>query len=316
MARPATKCLSLVKGRRMRVTRLDGCGRPVYGDDSQVVSKGFISVAFTANTTDTDEINVVNAAGERCIFEPAETSLTGYGLEIQFCNVDPDLFSIATGGPVVTNFLGEVIGFDVDTSTDLTASGFALELWAGAANSDACATEGAQGAFGYILVPFIRGGIVGDWTLENGAVTFTVTGANTRDGNAWGVGPYSDIMLDELGVEGPMVKPIGTTVAFRTIATDVAPPAPVCGARPLMDPDATELLTVTGAPTGLSVAFTVTPAAIDTPVWYDFGDGTWDYIAADADGATTHVYAAAGTYTVKATSNGVWKTTTVTVTGP
>jgi hypothetical protein len=44
------KCLSLVKGRRIRLTRLDACGRPVYGESSAVVSKGFISVAFTANT--------------------------------------------------------------------------------------------------------------------------------------------------------------------------------------------------------------------------------------------------------------------------
>jgi hypothetical protein len=58
MATHTTKCLSLVKGRRIRVTRLDNCGRPVYGDDSQVVSKGFISVGFTANTTESDEINV------------------------------------------------------------------------------------------------------------------------------------------------------------------------------------------------------------------------------------------------------------------
>ena len=57
-----TKCLSLVKGRRIRLTRLDGCGRPVYGDCSTAVSKGFISVAFTANTTESDEINVTNAA--------------------------------------------------------------------------------------------------------------------------------------------------------------------------------------------------------------------------------------------------------------
>src|SRR5690606_40864187 len=97
----ATKCLPLVKGRKIRVTRLDNCGRPVYGDDSQVVSKGFISVGYTANTTETDEINVTNAAGERCVYEASVTSLTGYGVEIQFCNVDPELLSLVTGQPVV-----------------------------------------------------------------------------------------------------------------------------------------------------------------------------------------------------------------------
>jgi hypothetical protein len=313
-----TKCLSLVKGRRIRLTRLDGCGRPVYGESSTVTSKGFISVQFTANTTDSDEISVTNAAGEICVYEPAETTLNGYGIEIQFCEVDPDLFALATGQPVVTDLDGNSVGFDIDTKTSLSAGGFALELWAGSANQDACSSEGSTGSFGYLLVPFLKGGIVGDFTVENGAVTFTLTGANTRDGNAWGVGPYDDIQTDPVThVPGPMLKPIGSTVALRTLLVDVAPPEAACGTRPLLDPDATALTAVSGATTSasLSVDFTVTPADIAEPVWYDFGDGTWDYIDALADGETTHVYLAGGTYTVKASTNGVWVTTTVTVPG-
>ena len=49
-------------------------------------------------------------------------------------------------------------------------------------------------------------------------------------------------------------------------------------------------------------------------VWYDFGDGTWDYVAAPGD--ASHTYASPGTYTVKASQNGVWVSTTVTVAGP
>jgi hypothetical protein len=308
-----TKCLSLVRGRRIRLTRLDACGRPIYGEDSSVVSKGFISVALTANTIESDEINVTNAAGERCVYEPAEPSLTGYGVEIQFCEVDPDLFSLVTGQPTVLDFDGNSIGFDVDTATSLSGSGFALELWAGSANSDACATEGAQGSFGYLLLPFIKGGIVGDFTVENANITFTITGGSTRDGNAWGVGPYSDIMLDDAvtPAPGPMATSISSTVALRTMLTDVAPPEAACGARPLLDPDAAELTSIAGVATGLSVDFDTTPAA-SSPVYWDFGDGTWDYVAAPGD--ATHVYAAAGTYTARASTNGVWRTTNVTVT--
>jgi hypothetical protein len=65
--------------------------------------------------------------------------------------------------------------------------------------------------------------------------------------------------------------------------------------------------------TGLSAEFTATPPATGS-VWYEFGDGTWDYVA--APGATTHEYAAAGTYTAKATQNGTWVTHSVVVTGP
>lgn len=310
----ATKCLSLVKGRKIRVTRLDNCGRPVYGDDSQVVSKGFISVGYTANTTETDEINVTNAAGERCVYEASVTSLTGYGVEIQFCNVDPELLSLVTGQPVVLGPDGNsVIGFDVDTKIELSNSNFALELWAGAPTGDACSTEGAEGSFGYLLLPYLSGGILGDFTVENAAVTFTVTGANTKEGNAWGVGPYSDIMLDGASptpAPGPMPSPVSTSTALRTLIVDLAPPDDACGARPLMDPSATPLSSISDSPTGLAVDFTTTPAS-DGPVWWDFGDGTWDYVAAPGD--ASHTYAAAGTYVVSATSNGVWVTDTITV---
>jgi hypothetical protein len=312
------KCLSLVKGRRIRLTRLDACGRPVYGESSSVVSKGFVSVAFSANTNDGNEINVTNAAGESCIYEPAVPTLTGYGLEIVFCDVDLDLFALVTGNPVVTNDDGDVIGFDIDVDTDLTGSGFALELWAGVNSGDACANDASQGSYGYILVPFAQGGIVGDFTVENDAVSFTLTGANTKKGNAWGVGPYSDIMIDSSDAPGPMVKAIGSSVALRLIETDVTPPVAACGTRPLLDPSVPNLTTATKTTTtgSLLVNFNVTPSSVATPVWWDFGDGEWDYTDPSANGAVAHTYAAAGTYTAKASSNGkVWRSVSVTVPG-
>jgi hypothetical protein len=307
-----TKCLSLVKGRRIRVTALDSCGRPIYGDCSQVTSKGFISVAFTANTTDSDEISVTNASGEVCVFEAAVTSLTGYGIEIQFCEVDPELFALVTGQPVVTAADGNtVIGFDVDTKIGLENSNFALELWAGSPTGDACADPNAQGNYGYLLLPFLKGGILGDFTVENGAVTFTLTGANTSEGNSWGVGPY-DVMLGTgvTPVPGPMVTPVSTSTALRTMIVDVAPPEAACGCRPVLDPSAAALTSISGVVTDDTVALTATPAATSS-VWYDFGDGTWDYVA--APGATSHTYATPGTYTVKASTNGTWVTTSVVI---
>ncbi len=304
MATHTTKCLSLVKGRRIRVTRLDGCGRPIYGDDSQVVSKGFISVAFTANTSQSDEINVTNASGEVCVFEAAVTSLTGYAVELAFCEVDPELFALVTGQPVVLGADGNtVVGFDVDTQISLENSNFSLELWAGSPTGDACTTVGATGSYGYLLLPFLQGGILGDFTVENGAVTFTLTGANTKEGNTWGVGPYDDIMLDAASAPGPMTSPVSSSVALRTMIVDLAPPEAACGARPLLDPSITPITAVAGVVTGLDVAFTTTPPSAG-PVHYDFGDGTWDYV--DAPGATSHAYAVAGTYTVKASNNGEW----------
>lgn len=317
MASHVTKCLSLVKGRRIRVTRLDSCGRPIYGDDSQVVSKGFISVAYTANTTESDEINVPNAAGEVCVYEPSVTSLVGYGIEIQFCNVDPELLALVTGQNVVLAADGTtVVGFDIDTKIGLENSNFALELWAGSPTGDACSTAGAQGSYGYILLPFVTGGILGDFTVENAAVTFTITGANTKEGNSWGVGPY-DVMLDNSPTPAPskMSTPVSTTAALRTMIVDLAPPADACGARPVLDPALANLTAITPVEgdTPMEADFTVTPVSTG-PVWYNFGDGSWDFVA--APGAASHLYETPGTYTVSASQNGTWVTQTVTVPFP
>lgn len=317
MAPRTATCIKLVKGRRIRLTALDFCGRPVYSDESTAVSKGFISVAYTANTTETEEVNQLNAAGESIIFEPAEASVSGYAVEITFGEVDPELFHLVTGQPVVTDAEGNVIGIDIDTRTPVGTS-FALELWAGTAGADACAPGTAQGSWGYFLVPFLKGGIVGDFTVENGAVTFTLTGASTREGNSWGVGPYRDIQIGVDTLPGPMLKPVSSSLALRTILVDVAPPAAVCGTRPLLLGTAPALTAIAAATTAGSgaVAFTTTPNDVTTPVWYDFGDGTWDYVEAEALGDANHVYEEAGTYTVMASSNGTWVETTVTVTFP
>lgn len=309
----ATRKISLMRGKRLRMTRLDGCGRPVFGEASTAVTKGFITVSFTANTSETDEILVTNAGGDRCVYEPAETSITGYGVEIEFCEVDPDLFSMVTGQDVVLDSFGNSSGFDIDTSVDLSGLGFALELWMGAGSADAasCSTEGGDGNFGYLLLPYLRGGIVGDFSVENGNITFTITGANTRDGNAWGVGPYSDIQMSG-SAPSAMLTPVKSTTALRLILTDVAPPEPMAGTRPLLDPSLAALTAVsaTGDGGSLEADFTVTPASTG-PVWYEFGDGEWDYVL--APGVGSHVYSEPGTYTVRATQNGSFVETTVTV---
>lgn len=305
-----------VRGRRIRVTRLDGCGRPLYGEDSQAVSKGFITASYTANTTETDEINQQNAGGESCIYEPAVSSLTGYTLEIVFCEVDPELFSLVTGQEVYLDANGDAIGFSVGTDVDLEAQGFAFELWAGAPAGDTCSDPNATGQYGYFLAPFLKGGRLGDLSIENGAVSFTITGATTRDGNQWGSGPYN-VMLDGDGDPSPLLTPLSSQKHLLMIWVGMAPPELFYGTRPVLDPDSTAVTALAAVEGGSpsEADFTFTGAAGDTPVWIDFGDGTWDYIEDGTDGAS-HTYAANGTYTARASSNGTWVTTTVTIPFP
>lgn len=314
MAHGVTKDLGLVSGVVMRVTRLDGCGRPQFGDGGSVTSDGMVSVAVTANTTDVDEVSVQNAAGVTKLYKGGRSNPSGFGLEITFVRVDPELLAILTGQDTVLDADGNVVGFTVDTSVDVSKSGFALEVWAGAPSNDACSDEEADGQFGYTLFPFVTGGTLGDFTIENDAVSFSVTGANTKDGNAWGKGPYNVQLNGNAGSKaaGPLLSAVTSTTALAQILVEVAPPAPVVGARPLLRTSDVAVTSITATVTGKDAALSVTPDPADgVGVWWDFGDGTWDYVTEDG-GDTTHTYET-GTYTVQASTNGTWKSTTVTV---
>ena len=240
----------LIRGRAMRATRLDGCGNPVLGPDSKVETKGFISVAATANTNAGTAIQIDNANGERMVDETPVPKFTSYTLEITFVNVDPALLSLLSGQPVVMNAAGTaIIGFDQDDEIDVEATAFALELWTGVGGA-ACDEEGDP-LYGYMLFPFVKGGTIGNVTVENGNITFPISGAQTKKGNQWGSGPY-DVQDDETGVAGPLVDPLPTTRHFRHITTSVPPPTGLGGGASALGVEAT------GATAGLPGAYTPT----------------------------------------------------------
>jgi len=295
-----------MRGRLARATRVDACGRVVYGEASQAVSKGLITVAWTMNSTESPAIEQENFNGDPCILEPAKTRFTSFSLVMTFCEVDPEFFSLVTGQRVILDAFGNAVGFAISTDVDLGDRGFALEVWTGAPrDTAACADPNAQGNFGYFLAPFLKGGVLGDYTIENGAITFTITGAVTQDGNAWGVGPYN-VTLDASGDLSPLLTPLEANDHKQLIWVSVAPPEPFYGTRPVLDPDSTALTAVAAAegasPTEAVFTFT---GGTGEPVWIDFGDGEWDYVPLASAGAT-HIYAKNGTYTPRASTNGTW----------
>lgn len=304
MVQRVTKTLTPVRGRRYRITRLDACGNPVYGENGQVVTKGVVSAAFTSNTSETDEIRTTNSGGETCVLEPSTVSLEGFTGEIQFCGLDPDMFEIMTGMPVEYDFLGRAVGIRVDVGVDMTAFSFGLEIWTGLASDDACGEIG-ETEYGYILLPFMKGGRLSDFTVENAAINFTIADATSRRGGSWGVGPYCVVPnLPEVGTDpipGPLLTPLTSTQVMLLRRTNVAPPAPFEGGRPLLDLAWTELSSLIATPDDLEVTVTVSPSLLaGEGVYYDFGDDTWDYIEGPGDGEVVHVYAEPGTYTITA----------------
>src|SRR3546814_19393235 len=104
---------------------------------------------------------------------------------MEFCGVDPDLLSVTTNAEPYADYDLENAGFTVAEGT--IDKRFSFELWTGLSGR-AC-EPGDEEASGYLLLPFVNAGVLGDIEVTGeDAVTFSMTGAFTKGGNAWGVG--------------------------------------------------------------------------------------------------------------------------------
>src|SRR5205085_2449421 len=136
---------------------------------------------------------------------------------IAFTRVDPDLVSLITGNQTVVDHAAAAVGFRLSGGIPILG-GWALEVWTDLAGQ---VCEGAK-AYGYTLLPFLRGGKVGDFSIEDGAASFSIT-STTREASAWGVGPY-DVVHTAAGatVPGPLLAEIGSKDHFHLQLTTVA----------------------------------------------------------------------------------------------
>jgi hypothetical protein len=243
-------CFSLVRGRAMRITRLDGCGSVDLGPDASIVSDGFVTVSLTAQTDEGETISVTNAAGKVCILDEPCPVFTGYEVGVEFCGVNPLLYELMTGMPSVLDADGNRVGIRMNSGVDACASGFALEVWSNVPAAVCDPTAGVS--YGYFLVPFIKGGVIGDFTIGNDAVNFSLSGAKTKDGNNWDVGPY-DVVRDDTGAAGPLLQAVDSRDHLWMQLTSVPSPDPSCEAIPLGE-------AATGATSGSPGTWTPAPA--------------------------------------------------------
>lgn len=184
------KTFPLVRGRVMRATRLDACGRIADRACSSITTEGVVSVALTANINEGEAIEVTNMSGRTCAKDTPDPTFDGYGVAITFCDVDPELYAMMTNQTVVYDVMGTAVGFRVNSKVKTGDANFALEVWTNVPGVG-CDDPNATGSYGYVLLPFIKGGVLGDFTIENAAVSFTLQNASTEDGTGWGTGPYN-----------------------------------------------------------------------------------------------------------------------------
>lgn len=217
----ATKILKSIKGKTVRITRLDECGVIVEGACTTLVSDCFVSVTLTGEYESGTEFVQKNAWGDLCINDKDPDVLKRVTASISFAEINPDALDIITGAnPVVDG--GNTIG--ATWGSTYNDASFALEVWTKRTGAD-CSTAAPE--WGYFLLPFIRNGKVdGDITIENGTLTLGVTG-DAFAATGWSTGPYAT---------NPFMVAFPDDEIFGMVVTDVQPPADTGGCVPYVAP--------------------------------------------------------------------------------
>ncbi|MDH6279534.1 hypothetical protein [Prescottella agglutinans] len=220
-----------IRSRVVRVTSLDACGAPRIGQKSTAVSEGHISIKLSPQYEDGEETNQKNAAGKLIVIDKALDQLKYFNFEIVFAQVNPDIFNQVTGQPIVLDHAGNAVGVRIGATVEANC---AVETWTDVPNT-ACGPDGKS--FGYALVPWIKGGRLGDFSFENALANFTLTG-RTESNSQWGTGPYKVVLNEPVApatepVAGKLLTAIAADQHFHMEPTTVAPPAVTVGAVPL-----------------------------------------------------------------------------------
>jgi hypothetical protein len=242
----ATHCYIPVLGKRLRITRLDVCGNPpaAASTNNAIVTDGFITVSMSAEVEDGAEIITKKADGSLCVNQKLASSFKRFTVQIDFCGVNPSLLEMVTNANIYNDFATDAAGFTVGEGQIIDR--FALELWTGV--TGAC-LPGAAFAGGYLLLPLVVGGVLGDVTVDGeNAVTFSVTGAYTQGGNFWGIGPYN-VVNNVAGSPSPLPTALDPFTHMLLIDTSLAPPASACSPV-LMPPYISSVTPATGLAAG------------------------------------------------------------------
>lgn len=212
-----------ILGKRIRVTKLGASGQiPASATaDSFLATDGFVRVNISAEVEDGTEIVTKKADGTYCVNEKQANSLKRLNLEIEFCGVNPALLGLVSNAEGYADYAGDIAGITIPEGA--INKKFALELWTGLDSSTVVAS-GDEGS-GYLLLPYVNAGTIGDLSADGeNALNVSMTGAYTKGGNSWGVGPY-DVVKDDLDAAAPLPTALDALDHLLLLQTMLAPPA-------------------------------------------------------------------------------------------
>ncbi|WP_375483321.1 hypothetical protein [uncultured Jatrophihabitans sp.] len=221
---PTAYRFQTVRGRTLRLTKLDQCGNPVGGAGASYVTQSFVTLKAAKNMDNGNEIKQNRADDTVDLFLKGQNSLLDFDMEIDFSANDTAALPLLSGDAAVLDWQNAVSGWEEQSGVP-SAAAFALELWTGVAGQ--CA--GTNQRYGYWLYPFITNAYVDVDDIDNGAKQFMIK-ANTQVGNAWGKGPYTVVAGDTSNTPSRLLQPMSASAHRHFEVTTIAPPAPTAAA--------------------------------------------------------------------------------------
>lgn len=92
-----------VTGVALRVTKLDAAGAPIVGASNSFVTNAFMSMSFTPEYTEGDEVEEKGADGSVCVYYKLPDVLKRVTFELAICNPDPELTEMLAGGTILNS---------------------------------------------------------------------------------------------------------------------------------------------------------------------------------------------------------------------
>src|SRR5690606_21866620 len=262
----------------IRLTLLDGCGRPKYGPCSSFVTDSFSQVEIASEIEEGEEFTAPKANGGSCVDTKQPDRVKWDTWTLDMCMIDPELWGTVNDQyRVLHDYLGGVGGW-AEGYNIASNNSVALEMWVNVAADaiDLCEDPDAvnvEGAWLYFLAPRVQNFRRGDTLTFAGEFNPIQLVGTTARGVRWGRGPY-DVILNGPDEPGPMSDPAAPADRLPALVTTVRPPEPQCGCMPLSNPNA-PAVNVTrdpADPTGRTVCAT---GGAETGTWVvDFGDGS------------------------------------------
>jgi hypothetical protein len=230
----------VVKGLKLRATKINNCGLPIEGEANRLVTDGFITVNMTAVMNDAEDLEQKNAEGKVCVSDRTPPTRKYYTPAIELCNVNTGLISMFNGWEQVLDYNDNPVGFHDQTDVE-DEFGVMIEVWTGGKGEDDCpppinddifASSAASGgkSYGYLLF----GGTewqLGDISIGAQVSTFTLTGRTVATPQ-WGKGPYNVVEIGP-GEPGRLLVPLGQDEHYTLLRTPVAPPEITEGGNPV-----------------------------------------------------------------------------------